>query len=79
YTDRQKIMIVCNFSLHTPYQTSVRIPRHAFDTMRLDPARTYQFTDIFMYDGQIQAVGHEGVTLTLPPRSVRDLEIRDCA
>jgi glycosidase len=77
YTDRQKILIVCNFSLHTQYDTSVRIPRHAFDTMRLDPARTCQFTDIFMYDGQIQAVGREGVTLSLPPRSVRVLEIRE--
>ena len=79
YTDRQKILIVCNFSPHVTYDTAVRIPRHAFDALGLDPARTYRFTDLFMYDGQIQAVGREGVLLTLPPRSVRVLEIRDSA
>ena len=79
YTDRQKILIVCNFSPHVTYDTAVRIPRHAFDALGLDPARTYRFTDLFMHEGQIQAVGREGVLLTLPPRSVRVLEIRDSA
>ncbi|GAB3641241.1 alpha-amylase family glycosyl hydrolase [Spirosoma arcticum] len=76
HTDRQKLLIVCNFSGHVTYETTVRIPRHAFDAMRLDPARTYQFTDIFLSDGQVEAVGREGVAVTLPPRSVRVLEIK---
>lgn len=76
HTDRQKLLIVCNFSNHATYETTVRIPRHAFDVLRLDPARTYQFTDIFLSTIQIEAVGREGVPVTLPPRSVRVLEIK---
>ncbi len=29
YTDRQKLLIVCNFSSHATYETTVRIPGHA--------------------------------------------------
>ena len=76
YTDRQKLLIVCNFSGHTNHHTTVRIPRHAFEVMGLDSARTYQFTDIFLSDTRVEAVGREGVPLMLPPRSVRVLEIK---
>ena len=44
--------------------------------MGLDPARTYQFTDIFLSDTRAEAIGREGVPLILPPRSVRVLEIK---
>ena len=76
YTDRQKLLIVCNFSKHITYETIVRLPRHAFDAMNLDPARTYQFTDIFLSNARIEAVGHEGVSLALLPYSVQVLEIK---
>lgn len=76
FTDRQKLLIVCNFSADTTYETTVRIPLHAFDTMRLDSTRTYQFTDIFLTDAQTEAVGREGVSVTLPSRCVRVLEIK---
>ena len=76
YTDRQKLLIVCNFSNDLSYDTIVRIPRHAFDAMRLDSAQTYQFIDIFLSSTQIDAVGREGIPLDIPPRSVRVLEIK---
>lgn len=76
YTDRQKLLIVCNFSNHNTYETTVRIPRHAFDSMDLDPSRIYRFTDIFLSTVQVETVGREGVPLTLPPRSVRVLEFK---
>lgn len=76
YTDRQRLLIVCNFSGGTTYDTTVRIPRHAFEVMGLDPARTYHFTDIFLSDTRAEAVGRDGVPLMLPPRSVRVLEIK---
>ncbi|WP_165358934.1 alpha-amylase family glycosyl hydrolase [Spirosoma sordidisoli] len=76
YTDRQKLLIVCNFSAHTTYETTVQLPGHAFATLGLDPMRTYRFTDIFLSDTQVEAVGREGVALSVPPRSVRVLEIK---
>ncbi len=76
YTDRQKLLIVCNFSSHTTFETTVRLPSHAFSVMNLEPARTYQFTDVFLSDTQVETVGGAGVPLLLPPRSVRVLEIK---
>ncbi|WP_420149380.1 alpha-amylase family glycosyl hydrolase [Spirosoma sp.] len=76
YTDRQKLLIVCNFSSQHTYETSVRIPDTAFVAMNLEPARTYQFTDIFMANLTIEIVGSTGLPLLLPPWSVRVLEIK---
>ncbi|QIP17968.1 alpha-amylase [Spirosoma aureum] len=76
YTDRQKLLIVCNFSSQTTYETTVHIPHHAFSVMGLDPARTYQMSDIFLTNTDLETVGLEGVPLLLPPRSVRILEIK---
>ncbi len=76
YTDRQKLLIVCNFSNQQTYETTVRIPNHAFEALGLNPARPYRFTDIFLSDTQVETVGREGVSLLLPPRAVRVLEIK---
>ena len=76
YTDRQRLLIVCNFSSDFTAETTVQIPRHAFETMGLDSARTYRFTDIFMSDTQLEVVGREGVPITLPSRAVRVFELK---
>lgn len=76
YTDRQKLLIVCNFSKQTTHEAVVRIPRHAFETMGMDPARTYQFTEIFLGETQTEAAGPTGVSLSLPPSSALVLEIK---
>ncbi|WP_026262330.1 alpha-amylase family glycosyl hydrolase [Spirosoma panaciterrae] len=76
YTDRQKLLIVCNFSAYNTYDTVVQIPKAAFDTMALNMANTYQFVDIFLTDTELDVVGSAGVPLVLPPRSVRVLEIK---
>lgn len=76
YTDRQKLLIVCNFSNQTTYETTIRIPGQAFGLMGMDLGRTYQFTDIFLSSEQIETVGMAGVPVVVPPRSVRVLEIK---
>lgn len=76
YTDRQKLLIVCNFSAHTTADTNVRIPKDAWQAMKLDPAGLYQFTDIFLTRETIETVGLSGVPVVLPPRSVVVLEIK---
>ncbi|WP_460975059.1 alpha-amylase family protein [Spirosoma knui] len=76
YTDRQKLLIVANFSSQTTYETTVRIPDHAFATMGIEASRTYQFTDIFLTSLQLEATGSAGVSLVLPPWSVQVLEIK---
>lgn len=76
YTERQKLLIVCNFSNQITYDTTIVIPKEALETMRLDPAGTYQFTDIFLADTCLETIGLAGVPLQLPPWSVRVLEIK---
>ena len=76
YTERQKLLIICNFSSTNTYNTTVSIPDGAFSAMRLDPAQTYQFTDIFLNNMQQEAVGLAGVPVLLPPRAVWVLEIK---
>ena len=76
YTERQKLLIVCNFSTSNTYDTTIVIPDAAFEAMRLDPAATYVFGDIFSRDDQLETVGLAGVPLVLPPQSVRVLEIK---
>ncbi|GAB3886420.1 alpha-amylase family glycosyl hydrolase [Spirosoma agri] len=76
YTDRQKLLIVCNFSATTTYETSVRIPQHAFGVMGLEPTKTYTLTDMFLTDTEFETVGQEGMSLSLPPRGVLILEIK---
>lgn len=76
HTDRQKLLIICNFSAHATYQVTVRLPGHAFGTMGLDPNQTYPLTDIFLTGNELELVGLAGVSLSLPPRGVQVLEIK---
>lgn len=76
YTDRQKLLIVCNFSQHTTYDTTVTIPPAAFDQMEIDSNKLLQLTDIFLTNETQEAIGRTGIPLVLPPWSVRVLEIK---
>lgn len=76
YTERQKLLIVCNFSSQYTYDTIVRIPGSAYELMGLTEMNTYRFMDIFLTNTEFDAIGLEGVSLVLPPRSVRVLEIK---
>ena len=76
YTDRQKLLIVCNFSNQSTYDTTIRLPQEAFGAMGLHPHQTYQFNDIFLTNTSIETDSSLGVPLLLPPRSARVLEIK---
>ncbi|WP_461092634.1 alpha-amylase family glycosyl hydrolase [Spirosoma gilvum] len=76
FTDRQKLLIVCNFSAYNTYDTTIQVPKAAFDTMGLKVVNRYRFVDIFLTDTELEIVGTAGVPLLLPPRSVRVLEIK---
>jgi glycosidase len=76
FTDRQKLLIVCNFSNQITYDTTVQIPTSAFEVMGLNANQIQQFSDIFLTNDTIETVGSAGVPLLLPPRSVRVLEIK---
>ncbi|GAB2575925.1 alpha-amylase family glycosyl hydrolase [Spirosoma areae] len=76
FTDRQKLLIICNFSSQNTYTTSIRIPSHAFGLLGLKADQTLSFTDIFLSNTNVEGIGQAGIFLLLPPRSVRVLEIK---
>ncbi len=76
YTDRQKLLIICNFNKEVTYETVVKIPDHAWQAMGLDPARTYRFSDVFLSQRTFEAPGTGGVHLTIGALGVLVLEIR---
>ncbi len=76
YSERQKLLIVCNFSQQNTYDTIINIPQNAFDTMSLNSDQTFQLSDIFLTNATVEAVGRTGIPLWLPPLSVRVLEIK---
>jgi glycosidase len=76
YTERQRILIVCNFDKQQTIETCVQIPVHAWQQMQLNEHQTYQFFDLFADAFETDASGLAGVGVTLPPLGVLMLEIR---
>ncbi|WP_229310924.1 alpha-amylase family protein [Larkinella soli] len=76
HSGKQKLLIVCNFDKEKTARTTVRIPAEAWKTMKLEPNRTYSFTDLFRTKTKLKAAAGAGVPIELPPREVLVLEIR---
>ncbi len=76
YTERQQLLIVCNFSGDKTYSSTIAIPQAAFGAMQKEAAQTHWFNDIFMSDTRIETSGLAGVPIELPPHSVRVFEIK---
>ena len=76
HSNRQKVLIVCNFDKSAACNVTIRIPDHAWQTMGMDAGRTHQFTDIFRTETRIEAKGSAGVPVSLPPLGVLILEIK---
>ncbi len=76
YTERQQLLIICNFSSTNACSTTIAIPPVAFEGMQKEAAQTHWFSDIFMSDTRIETSGLAGVPIELPPRSVRVFEIK---
>ncbi|MFD1139733.1 alpha-amylase family glycosyl hydrolase [Larkinella insperata] len=76
HSDKQKLLIVCNFDKEKPAKTTVRIPIEAWKTMKLDGTKNYSFTDIFRTKTKLKAAANAGVPVELPPLSVLVLEIK---
>lgn len=76
YTERQRMLIICNFDRNQTADTRVAIPAHAWQQMQLSEHQAYQFFDLFASAFETDASGLAGVEVTLPPLGVLMLEIR---
>ncbi|MFC5408436.1 alpha-amylase family protein [Larkinella bovis] len=76
HSDRQKLLIICNFDREKTARTTVRIPAEAWKAMNLDPTQTYSLADIFRTKTRLKAAGQAGVPVEVPPLGVLVLEIK---
>lgn len=73
YSDKQKLLIVCNFDKQKTAKTTVRIPSKGWQVMKLNESKTHSFRDIFRAKTSFTA--QSNVPVTLPPLGVLVLEI----
>ncbi|MBW3128094.1 alpha-amylase family glycosyl hydrolase [Hymenobacter profundi] len=71
YTDKQKLLIVVNFSSSQSAQTQVQIPAAAMQAMGLEDSNSYTYTDLLN-----QAPPIDNLKLTVAPQSACILEIK---
>ncbi len=73
HSDKQKLLIICNFDKKKTAKTTVHIPAEAWQTMGLYGAKSHAFRDIFRTKTRLTA--RAGVPVSLPPLGVLVLEI----
>ncbi|WP_082455540.1 alpha-amylase family glycosyl hydrolase [Hymenobacter sp. AT01-02] len=72
YTDKQRLLIVANFSLNQTYRPTLVIPREVQQRMGLNPEHAHTYTDLLN-----QAPAVESLRLTLAPQSAYIFEINE--
>ncbi|MFN4145448.1 MAG: alpha amylase C-terminal domain-containing protein, partial [Runella sp.] len=75
HSDRQKLLIVCNFDLTNGADAQLQIPPHAWETMGLSADGKYTLKEIFHHPQQLTLSAKEGVPLQMQANSVRIFEI----
>jgi glycosidase len=76
HSDKQKLLIVCNFDLQNPAKTTITIPAHAWETMGLSSQAQYSLKEIFHHPQTHKVDAIEGVAVDMQPNSVRIFEIK---
>lgn len=76
HSDKQKLLIVCNFDLQHGAKTTVKIPAHAWETMGLSAKAQYSLKEIFHHPQTLSVDALQGVPVEMPPNSVRIFEIK---
>ena len=76
HTDKQKLLIVCNFDLQKGAKTTIQVPAHAWETMGLSATGNYTLKEIFMAPQTLAVEAQNGVSVDMAPNSVRIFEIK---
>ena len=77
YTDKQKLLIVCNFDLNNSQDIKINIPEHALQAMNVSNKNGLVLKDIFLNKSTtLKSNVGESISLNLLPNSVFVLEIK---
>ncbi|RYU94811.1 alpha-amylase family glycosyl hydrolase [Emticicia agri] len=76
FTEKQKLLFICNFDLENSYSTAVNIPVGAWEMMKLDPSQKYTFKGVFGNKLVIEEGKADKVKVDIPKNSVLIFEIK---
>jgi glycosidase len=76
HTDKQKLLIVCNFDLDNSKNFRLSVPAHALEQIGMKGQREVVLKDIFHDKRQTSLSETEGVQLEMKPNSVLIFEIK---
>lgn len=75
HSDKQKLLIVCNFDHNKEQNIEVNIPEGAWNAMKLKPVGTYNFKGLFNQKTTISGESTKGLSIKVSPNSFVIYEI----
>ncbi|WP_229239004.1 alpha-amylase family glycosyl hydrolase [Emticicia sp. C21] len=76
FTEKQKLLFICNFDLENSYSTAVNIPKGAWEMMKLDPSEKHTFKGVFGNKLNMKDQNSDKIKIDIPQNSVLIFEIK---
>lgn len=76
FTEKQKLLFICNFDLENSYSTAVNIPKGAWEMMQLDPSEKHTFKGVFGNKLTLADEKPDKIKVDIPKNSVLIFEIK---
>jgi glycosidase len=75
HTNKQKLLIVCNFDKQNSYETTLQIPAHAYETMGIKTDKKLNFEEL-LFHKSLKLTAKNELNINLAPNSVYVFEIK---
>ncbi len=76
FTEKQKLLFICNFDLENSYSTSVNIPKGAWEMMKIDPSDKITYKGVFGNKLVLTDEKSDKIKVDIPKNSVLIFEIK---
>lgn len=76
FTEKQKLLFICNFDLENSYSTAVNIPKGAWEMMKIDPSDKITYKGVFGNKLVLANEKSDKIKVDIPKNSVLIFEIK---
>ncbi|GAB3509813.1 alpha-amylase family protein [Emticicia fontis] len=76
FTEKQKLLFICNFDLENSYSTAVNIPIGAWEMMKLEPSEKHTFKGVFGNKLVLADQSTDKIKVEIPKNTVLIFEIK---
>ncbi|MBA4853540.1 alpha amylase C-terminal domain-containing protein [Emticicia sp. BO119] len=76
FTEKQKLLFICNFDLENSYSTDVSIPKGAWEMMKINPLEKHTFKGVFGNKLILAEQKTDRIKVEIPKNSVLIFEIK---